>query len=93
MVTSAIYATVTLLKERILLVLTLQATAPLECWTRRGCGLLVESAGDSTGGCAHDPTAMLCFCSSEQSDVGSLIETQKSHWNEKNDVTVWEPDL
>ena len=28
---------------------------------RRGCGLHVESAGDSTGGRAHGHTAMLCF--------------------------------
>ena len=85
MVTSTIDATVTLLKERILLFLTMLVTAPVECRRRRGCGLLVKAQATAR---VDVPTAHtnVVFCSFEQSDVGSLamIEAQKSsHWNEK----------
>ena len=52
---------------------------------KKGLWLACQSKGDTTGGRAHGPTAMLFYCC-EQSDVGSFLitETQKSsHWNEK----------
>ena len=56
MVTSTIDATVTLLKERILLFLTVLATAPVEC-LGKGLWLACQSTGNSTGGRAHAPTS------------------------------------
>ena len=46
----------------------------------RGCGLLVKAQATARVDVPTAPSAMLCSCSFEQSDVGSLlvIETQKS---------------
>ena len=46
----------------------------------KGLWLACKSPGDSTGGCAHGPTAMLCLVFLNSLDVDSLpiTETQKS---------------
>ena len=51
------------------------------CAQRRDCGWPATAAGDSAGGRAHSPTAMLCFFG--VFDVISLlvVETQKSQRN------------
>ena len=95
MVTSTIDATVTLLKERILLFLTVLATAPGGVKDEKGLWLACRERRRQHGWTCPRPHGNAVFRSFGQSDVGSLpfIETQKSHWNEKNGVTVSDPGL
>ena len=52
---------------------------------------IIDRAGNSTGGRAHGPTAMLGFVLLDSlMSALPIIETQKSHGNGKNDGTVWD---
>ena len=86
LVTSTIDATVTLLRERILLFLTVLAFRTSGVNDEKGLWLACQSTGNAR---VDVPTDNAVFCSFEQSDVGSRLvtETQKSHRNEKNEVT------
>ena len=70
----------TLLTEQILLFFDRAGDSTGGVKDEQGLWLACQSTGNSTGGRAHGPTAMLCFFSFEQSDVVSLpiVETQKS---------------
>ena len=60
--------------------------------TKKGLWLACESAGDSTGGRAHRPTAVLCFFIVD-SLMSALFLSLSHHNGMKNDVTVWDPGL
>ena len=61
----------------------------------KGLWLACQSTGDSTGGRAHGPTAMLCFVllNSLISALFPSLRRRSHHIGMKNDVTVWDPGL